>query len=65
MVIASHDLDLVLDVCSRVLFLKDGALFGESALPGLLNDEAFLRQCGLRLPLSLSGRRETLCCKEI
>ena len=61
MAIATHDLDLVLDVCSRVIFLRDGKVFGESAVPGLMADEVFLRRCGLRLPMTLRRRGAVPC----
>jgi cobalt/nickel transport system ATP-binding protein len=55
-IIASHDLDLVLDLADRVLFLREGRVAGESpvagrARPGLLADGGFLRDIGLELPL--------------
>lgn len=53
MVIATHDLDMVLDLCDRVVVLSKGKVVGESGLPGLLADRAFLMSCGLRLPLTL------------
>lgn len=56
MVIATHDLDLVLEVCDRVIFLLEGKVAGESGIPGLLIDKGFMENCGLRLPLSF---RET------
>lgn len=53
MVIATHDLDMVLEVCDRVVILNAGEVVGESTLPGLLADEVFLVGCGMRLPLTL------------
>lgn len=53
MVIATHDLDMVLETCDRVVVLDGGRVVGESGLPGLLADEAFLISRGLRLPLTL------------
>lgn len=53
MVIATHDLDMVLETCDRVVVLDRGRVVGESVLPGLLADEVFLIGCGLRLPLTL------------
>lgn len=58
MVIATHDLDMVLDVCDRVVVLNRGKIVGESGLPGLLADETFLISCGLRLPLTLRAARQ-------
>lgn len=54
-VVATHDLDLVLDLCDRVLVLKKGAFAGESDVPGILADASFMEKCGLELPLSLRG----------
>jgi cobalt/nickel transport system ATP-binding protein len=57
-IIASHYLDLILDLADRVLFLHEGRIAGESpvagwAAPGLLADKAFLQSIGLELPLML------------
>jgi cobalt/nickel transport system ATP-binding protein len=51
--VASHDLDLVLDLCDRVLVLDRGRLVGDGPAPELLADGAFLRRHGLELPLGL------------
>ncbi len=53
-VVASHDLDLVLDVCPRVILLREGRLFAQGATAELLEDEALLDAAGLELPLSRS-----------
>jgi cobalt/nickel transport system ATP-binding protein len=60
-IIASHDLDLILDLADRVIFLREGRIAGESpaagrAAPGLLADESFLQGIGLELPFSLWER---------
>jgi cobalt/nickel transport system ATP-binding protein len=62
-IIASHDLDLVLDLADRVLFLREGRVAGESPVagrvaPGLLADETFLQGIGLELPLTFQAARE-------
>ncbi len=54
--IASHDLDLVLDTCSRVLLLSGGRLAADGAASVILRDEQLLEQNGLELPLCLSGQ---------
>ncbi len=51
-IIATHDLDMVLDTCDRSIILKDGAVAEESDIPGVLIDKVFMEQCGLELPLS-------------
>lgn len=53
--IASHDLDLVLDTCTRVLLLSGGTLAADGPAPVLLRDQTLLEQHGLELPLCLSG----------
>jgi cobalt/nickel transport system ATP-binding protein len=46
-IIATHDLDLVRQVCARTLLLKDGALLADGATVDLLADEALLDEAGL------------------
>ena len=53
MLIATHDLDMALECCTRVIVLDGGHIVGESSIPGLLGDESFLKEHGLELPLSL------------
>jgi cobalt/nickel transport system ATP-binding protein len=51
-IIASHDLDMALDLCDEILFLHNGRIAARSTVPGLLLDEVFLQSIGLELPLS-------------
>jgi cobalt/nickel transport system ATP-binding protein len=51
--IASHDLDMALDICDEVIFLHEGAVAARSPVPGLLKDKGFLQSIGLELPLRL------------
>ena len=53
--IASHDLDLVLETCSRVLLLADGRLAADGAAGEILRDRTLLEENGLELPLCLAG----------
>jgi cobalt/nickel transport system ATP-binding protein len=55
-IIASHDLDMIMDVADEVIFLHKGEIAAQSGVPGLLLDETFLRGIGLELPLSAAGR---------
>jgi cobalt/nickel transport system ATP-binding protein len=57
LIIASHDLDMGLDVCGRALFLRDGRLAADCPVPGLLSDGPFLQSLGLELPLRLQSMR--------
>ena len=51
-VLATHDLDLVLDTCQRVVVLHQGRLRADGAPAALLADAALLAECGLEPPLS-------------
>jgi cobalt/nickel transport system ATP-binding protein len=57
MLIATHDLDLALDLCPRVLLLREGRLYADGAAGRILNDGPLLEECGLELPLSVRGQR--------
>ena len=52
--IATHDLDFVLDACTRVLLMDDGRIVADGRPDELLRDRALLERHGLELPLSLS-----------
>jgi energy-coupling factor transporter ATP-binding protein EcfA2 len=54
---ASHDLDMMLDLGGRVIFLHEGRIAAQSKTPGLLKDQAFLQRIGLELPLSVAQRQ--------
>lgn len=49
-IIASHDLDLVLDTCSRVIVLEAGRLVAEGETNRILGDAALMEQHGLEAP---------------
>jgi cobalt/nickel transport system ATP-binding protein len=53
--IASHDLDLVLELCDRVLLLDQGRLAADASAQEILYDRERLERHGLELPLSLSA----------
>ena len=54
--IASHDLDMILDTCSRVILLSNGAIAADGPAEELLRDRALLEANRMELPLSLTGR---------
>lgn len=56
MLLATHDLDFALDVCSDVVILRAGAVAARGPAAQLLRDEALLESAGLELPLSLQRR---------
>jgi cobalt/nickel transport system ATP-binding protein len=47
MVIATHDLDLALALCRRVILLKQGRISADGAAPEILGDKALLERNGL------------------
>jgi cobalt/nickel transport system ATP-binding protein len=54
-IIASHDLDMAMDLADEIIFLHQGEIAARSEAPGLLLDEGFLQSIGLELPLSQGG----------
>ena len=53
--IASHDLDMILDTCLRVLLLSGGALVADGSAEEILRDQALLEANRMELPFCLSG----------
>ena len=52
-----HDLDMIMDTCSRVVLMNNGKIIREGSTVEILNDRELLELNGLELPLSLSGHR--------
>ena len=52
--IASHDLDMILDTCDRVILLSKGRVAADGPAERVLRDRALLEANRLELPLSLS-----------
>lgn len=48
--IATHDMELVLDLCTRMLVMKDGRIVADGATESLFNDLDLLEECGLEQP---------------
>ena len=55
-VIATHDLDLVLDLCERVIILKKGEIFADGKPMDLFRNGELMDESGLEIPLSLQNR---------
>jgi len=53
--IATHDLDLVLDLCPRTFVLDRGKLVADGPTEMLLKDDDLLQDTGLERPLRLQG----------
>lgn len=54
--IASHDLDMILDTCDRVVLLGEKKIIKVGAVGEILADEKLLEEYGLELPLSMLHR---------
>jgi cobalt/nickel transport system ATP-binding protein len=54
--IASHDLDMILDTCESVILLAEGRIVCQGETESILRDKELLEQYGLELPLCLQGR---------
>jgi cobalt/nickel transport system ATP-binding protein len=55
LIVATHDLDLALDVCDRTIVLKQGRVLADGATRTVLTDDALLGAAGLERPLRLQG----------
>jgi cobalt/nickel transport system ATP-binding protein len=55
-IIAAHDLDFILDVCSRCLVIKDGRIAADGPSGVILTDRVLLEENNLELPLSLQKK---------
>lgn len=56
-IIATHDLDMALDICDRVIILHHGSVFADGTVKDILLDEKLLSQCHLELPLCMQKPR--------
>lgn len=52
-IIASHDLDLILDVCTRCMVLGNGRIMADGLTEDVLSNKDLLEENSLELPLSL------------
>lgn len=55
-IIASHDLDMILDTCERTILMADGRIIKDGATEEILRDSELLEAYGLELPLCMQGR---------
>lgn len=52
-IIASHDLDFIMDTCSRVILIDHGSVIADGEAQEILQNQTLLEAHGLELPLSL------------
>lgn len=53
--IATHDLDLVLDICDKVIVLNQGRVAAQASPAEIFADLELLERCALTLPLKMQG----------
>ena len=53
--ITSHDLDMILDTCERVILLSGGQIVADGPAEEILRDRSLLEAHRLELPLRLQG----------
>ena len=53
--IASHDLDMILDTCQRVILLSHGKIAADGPAERILRDQALLEANRMELPFCLQG----------
>ncbi|MDY4754408.1 MAG: ABC transporter ATP-binding protein [Candidatus Faecousia sp.] len=56
--IASHDLDMILDTCQRVILLSGGKIVADGPVEEILYNRELLEGNRMELPFCLQGRRE-------
>lgn len=54
-IIATHDLDMVVDVCERTIVLSEGRVAADGPTLEIFSDEALLARCNLEKPLRMQG----------
>jgi len=54
-IVATHDLDMVLDLCSRTIVLKAGSIAADGPTRDILQNETLLQSSNLEKPLSLQN----------
>ncbi len=56
-IIASHDLDFILDTCQRTILMADGRIICDGKTSDILSNEELLEANGLELPLSMYRKK--------
>ena len=51
-IIATHDLDMVMDLCTRCIVMKDGSILADAPVPDIFADCSLLEEARLEQPLS-------------
>lgn len=51
--IATHDLDMALELCDRIIVIKEGRILAQGRTKEILTDQKLLEEAGLELPFCL------------
>lgn len=54
-IIATHDLDMALELCERTIVVKEGSIVSDGPSLELLSNAKLMESCGLELPLTIQG----------
>jgi cobalt/nickel transport system ATP-binding protein len=54
-IIATHDLDMALDLCERTIVMSDGAVTADGPTRDIFADDSLLQRCRLERPLVMQG----------
>ena len=57
-IVTSHDLDMILDTCQRVILLSHGAIVADGDAETILRDKALLENNRMELPFCLQGYKK-------
>ncbi|MCK4618275.1 cobalt ABC transporter ATP-binding protein, partial [Candidatus Aerophobetes bacterium] len=55
-IVAGHDLELILEICPRVILLDEGEIVANGDARGVLSNKSLTESHGLEVPLSLRYR---------
>lgn len=55
--IATHDMEMVLDLCDRTIVMKEGRIMADGSTRHVFGDLALLEECGLEQPCELRMKR--------
>ena len=55
--IATHDMEMVLDLCDRTIVMKQGRIVADCSTRHVFGDLALLEECGLEQPCELRMKR--------
>lgn len=57
MLVATHDMEMVLELCPRMIIMRNGTIAADGETAAIFRDPGLLDACGLEAPCSLQPRR--------